>query len=308
MASFFLKMWYTALVTFDLFLVSWLHITFATHWIITVIALVIYYLVQLPESTRFKHWDGWRWVRAHWFHTRIYVPSAAGGWSVVRDIERDWEPPHRRGQVIYAVAPHSVYAENVTITMVLNALFEGVAAVSTSLLFWLPVAREFASLAGAHPATSHAISELLDKGRSIIITPEGMRGALHLNEVRGWRELLRQRKGFVRLALTCKSWRTLCIIPVYHGGAERLYDVWIPWRWMQGKLLNKFYYPWPILHLGWYGTCLPKQRQLCCYYGTPIPLSTDNGRTVRGVDEVHADYCAAMEKMASVHLKLNPAF
>lgn len=329
-------MWYTALIVLDVFLLwwatdavlhflwpvvfgyfAWLHavelaaVSVTAHlpsgfvallqWTPNVLVLVPYYMFRLPASSAFRTWDGWRWVRSEWFSMRIFVPHKDNGWREViapaPTLPLAWQPPHAHRQVLYAVAPHSVYAESVTFTMVLNELFLGVTAFSTSLLFWLPVARELASLAGALPATSHNISQTLNAGRSVIITPEGLRGALDLPSTASQpMQLLRSRKGFVRLALTCDCWRTLCIVPVYHAGADRLYDVWIPWPWLQGKLLASFYYPWPILHLGWWGTFWPKRRPLRCYYGAPIPLATSTA-VVRAVDEVLADVCAAMEAM-----------
>jgi hypothetical protein len=252
-------------------------VSFAPH----LVCVSVYYLVvNLPESRAFRFWSGWEWVRQKHFSVREPGPD-------------DWRPPHLDQQVIYAVAPHGIYAEATTFYFVLNELYAGVVVMATSLLFWIPIVREFAALAGARPATTANIAALLDAGHSIIIMPEGMRGALHVDEgPAGVLRVLQTRKGFVRCALASKTHATLKIVPVYIHGVRELYRTWLPWPWLQGHLLSKYYYPWPIINWGWWGTFWPRKTPLRVCFGTPISLTHKDG-----VDGVHEEF---MEQMRSL--------
>ncbi len=259
-----------------------------------------YYLFfNLCESKWFRFAGIWDRVRREYFEYRVY-DERYHGQDVTHSLR--WRPPHLSNtlsatgagngvpqQCVYAVVPHGIYAEGSTFYFVLNGLYDGVVVFATSLLFWLPLCREFASLVGAQPATSECIGAALDAGQSILILPEGMRGALHVGDPL---EVLRKRRrlGFVKQALASKNASTLVIVPVYIAGVERLYDTWLPWPWLQHKLLDRFYYPWPILNFGWYGTFWPKRAPLSVRFGVPIRVG--GGRTV---ENVYEDYVSAIE-------------
>ncbi len=245
-----------------------------------VLFVIAYYaLVNLPESRRFKHWSGWEWVRREWFMLR--APSVP------------WRP-HVDHQVVYAIVPHSVYAEATTFCFLLNPLYEGVVIFATSLLFLIPFVRDLASLAGARPATSAAISSALDAGNSIIIMPQGMRGALHVNDGHaGIMRLFKQRprKGFIKLAIASRNHKTLRIVPVYIKNADKTYTTYHVWPWAQEKLLDKFWYPWPLFNFGWYGSFWPKPCPLEVCFGQPIAVDG------KEVDAVYAEFCASIDAL-----------
>jgi 1-acyl-sn-glycerol-3-phosphate acyltransferase len=262
----------------------------------------LYFMVQLPRSARFCHWDGWRYMRERHFSLRVFE----AGDLQQRD-QKTWIPPHSRSrdgkesQVLYAVCPHGVYGEVVMFYMVLNKLYDGVTVVATSLLFWIPIVREFACLGGAVPATSAAISSLLNHGRSIVMLPEGIRGVLHRGNsvglLRGIEGECEPRKGFIRLALTSARHREMSIVPVYCRGADALYSVCNVWPWFQRLMLSRYLYPWPVVALGWYGSFWPKARPVDVCFGAPIALVDGSTGVAREVDDVHREFCAAMERL-----------
>lgn len=250
-----------------------------------VVAFLYFSLLKISEWPWFRFHPVWQRVRDHHLGVRF-----SGG-----------ALPHlAQQQVIYAVAPHSMYAEHVTFGMVLNPLFEGVTVICTSLLFWLPFVRECVMAVGAQPAKSAVITQLLDEGRSIIILPEGLRGVLHdksVDVLRGIPGECAPRKGFLRCALGSKPRKTLVIVPVYAHGARPLYRLILPWPRLQSWALSQFYYTWFVIQLGWYGTCFPKAGRVTFCVGEPIPLY--DGEELRDIDELHAEFCQAMERLSA---------
>lgn len=298
-------MWYTGLILLDVYLFWWfatkitqlLGLNALLHWLrvemeyawiphelaeltehsIVLIGIVIlYYLLpNLPQSDWFRHARLWDWMRLH--HTRIEFYS------------QDPLPHLQEGKpVMYACAPHSMYGEHITMAMVLNPLFSKVRVICTSLLFWIPIARECTSLAGCAPATMPRIMEELNAGHSIALIPEGMRGILC-----DTREVLRTRFGFIRAALTASHGCRL--VPVYVHGTEHHYWVWNPWPWFQSRMLSRFMYPWPIVHFGHYLSFWPRPSTLKIRVGPAIePGPKDT------VESLHARFCVEMEKLRNL--------
>jgi len=265
-------------------------------WIPNILTIPLYYLIQLPESPRFRNSDAWHSMRVNWFSLRSFTLTDKNTWK-----QHDGMPSQAANeQTMYVVAPHSIFAEHLIFCMVLNPLFERVTVLCTSLLFALPICREFASLAGAQSATSANISRLLDEGRSVLITPEGMRGAMHTNESLGWLRVLKgirgesePRKGFVRLALGTTKRKTLKVVPVYFGGTQHLYRTILPWPWFQRILLRRLWYPWPICALGWYGSFWPSPTPLRCWFGAPIAIADD-----ATVDSIYDSVIKSFEQLS----------
>jgi len=325
-------MWYTALIALDalifwsasqlaLFLLAliglpvrtwlsiaarWLEHVWVPHSIVEILEhgspvaciVVLYYMAgQLPRSAAFCHSQLWERMRREHFGMRWKQLSADG------DSYDDMEPdkfPHvvSDAPIMYAVAPHSMHAEHLIMGMCLNPLFDSVSVICTSLLFWIPIVRECTALAGSVPANTVDIMEQLEEHkRSVAIVPEGLRGTLHgpghgtLKVLRGIKDECAPRRGFVRCAFTAKG-GPVPIVPVYVHGCEQLYNVWMPWLWMQKLTLKRFYYPWPMIYLGWWGTFWPKRCKLTFCFGAPIvPSKTDS------VETVHERFCEAMEQL-----------
>ena len=257
-----------------------------------VLLVGMYYMFPLPKSNAFRHMHVWEYMRREHFAYSIIPPANCGN-------DNNWRWPHLDHQVIYAVAPHAIYAETVTFFFTLNKHFDKVTTVATSLLFWIPIVREFACLAGAVAATSANIAHEFEQGRSIVMLPEGIRGAMYVNDPKGMSKVLRglggenePRKGFIRLALTACQDRTISIVPIYHAGAEKTYTTYNVFPWLQKRMLRTFMYPFPVVNFGWLGSFWPKPTKITIHVGKPIVCSKD-----RTVDDIHEEYCLAMEQL-----------
>ena len=248
--------------------------------------LILYYLSPLlPRADWLRHARVWEWLRTN--HNPVRWVRADGS-ELQKMPHEETGPP-----VMYAIAPHSVYAEHVTLAMALHPVFSEVRVICTSLLFWIPMARECAAMAGCVRGNMADIMRELDAGHSVASVPEGLRGRLYPGEsvrvLRGIEGESGPRLGFVRAAITAlKGCR---LIPVYVRGTEQLYDVWLPWPWFQRLMLRRFMYPWPVLHVGWMGTFWPKAGALEFVVGAEVPTKG------RDVETVHQEFCSRMEEI-----------
>lgn len=276
-------MWLTAIVALDFFVFWWLtdlivsqfpirpiiqwlprgFVTLLLYLPNAILVALYFIIVVLPPSRSFRSWSFWDFLR--------------------KTVTVTGQPLHKE-QVIYAVCPHGVHGEGAILYFVLNSVYLHVVPVATSLLFYIPICREFMQLAGAVPANAHDIVELLDAGKSILMMPEGLRGLLNRDL-----SVLQRRKGFIRLARTNQNHGQLSIVPVYIAGTHEMYTTYNVWPWMQGLLLKHFYYPWPILNWGSFGFWPRTNHPIQVRFGEPIKVGN------REVDEIHEEFIASFQ-------------
>lgn len=240
-----------------------------------VVVAIVYYMFKLPE---------WTGGRCHWF------------WDYQRRVHfnmHEFDPPCKTKDVIYLYAtfPHGLYATTTMVHFVVNEVHLDVVTAATSVMFWIPGLRELACLGGVIPANSHDIVEQLDAGKHVALVPEGLRGLFH-NDNEGTLALLDTRKGFIRCALGSSNVDRIAIVPVHMDGERNLNRIWLPWPWLQKKLLSRFYYPWPVFSWGlWWLGFWPRSTSVNVRYGNPIPV---DGKTV---DQVHAEFMNQVERL-----------
>jgi 1-acyl-sn-glycerol-3-phosphate acyltransferase len=259
----------------------------------------IYFMYSLPKSQSFKCWWGWEWLRRCYFG--LTEPSKPNNLRKSGESESpsklvDSDSPPK----IFAVSPHGCYGESVIIGFTLNPQFKSVTTISTSLLFWIPIVREFAYLAGCVPANSHNISHELSLGNSIVLIPEGLRGTLHPSHkvLRGIPGECEPRIGFIRCAMMHKQY---VIVPVYCHGIDKLYTTYNIFPWLQKQFLKTYYYPWPMINFGWWGSFWPKRGEGLRYvFGKEIHLVNQETGELRDIMEIHAEYCDAIKKLSKV--------
>lgn len=167
--------------------------------------------------------------------------------------------------------------------------------------FKIPIAREYILSLGYIDASKNTIVSYLENHYSVMIVIGGAQEALHARPG-STTLILRNRKGFVRLALQAGS----CLVPVYAFGENELYDQ-IPNP--KGSLLRKiqdweretFGWTLPLFHgrgiwnynLGF----LPYRVPLTTVIGRPIELPHIENPTDSEVDEWHSKYMQALEEL-----------
>jgi 1-acyl-sn-glycerol-3-phosphate acyltransferase len=245
-----------------------------------VLLVALYYMLpRLSKNNAFKNLHVWSYFRQNFRREQI------------------GRKPKPGEQVIYAVCPHGIHGEAPILYFVLNPIFNHVVPIATSLLFYIPIVREFASLAGAVPANSADISRLLDRGESILLLPEGLRSVLYAEQ--DLRVLKGEtngdsapRKGFIRLARTCSNHKTLKIVPVWMQGVQDMYTVYRPFVWLQRLVLKTYRYPWPILDFGnWLGFWPRTDKPVTVYFGKPITVG------MREVDDIFAEFVESIDSL-----------
>jgi 1-acyl-sn-glycerol-3-phosphate acyltransferase len=200
-----------------------------------------------------------------------------------------------------------VYAEGAIMGMVLRDTFCSTAIVCSSLLFWLPIVREFAMLAGAIHADAQSIIKSLDAGKSLILLPEGMRGSLHvetpLDVLTGAASVgCNARTGWIRCAASSVNRERIRIVPVYIQGTADMYLRWNnnrTWTWLQQLLLHYIHYPWPMVHAGAYGTFWPRSVPLRVICGVPMAFSAAASASAveDDITQMHKGYCDAIRDL-----------
>lgn len=287
-------MWYTIVVLLGAVLLFWITDVLvpsafpdAIRTTCRLLLVALYYQwssVPLWAVQRFRCARLWEWIRRVQF----------GGAPVIGHPTTK-EP---KTQYIYAVVPHGVYAEGAIMGMVLRDQFASATIVCSSLLFWLPIVREFAMLVGAIRADAASIIKSLDAGNSLILLPEGMRGALHvgtfLDVLRGAPHVgCKPRTGWIQCVAKSVNRDNIRIVPVYIDGTADMYWRWnnnVTWNWLQQLLLRHVHYPWPMVHTGAYGTFWPRSVPLRVVCGIPIAFPPPPN----GVQSVQDTYCDAI--------------
>lgn len=197
----------------------------------------LYFMYRLQENKTFKHWSGWNYFRTTFFPITT-VPSKT--------------VPSKMDEFItvYAVVPHGVFPVGVIFQFILNEAFDHVTVVVTSLMFWIPIVREFACMAGVKPANHLDIVTLLDEGKSILVCPEGLRSIIHYNEPDGIMKVLKgihgkskARNGFIQCAMASENHKRIQIVPVYVDGEHSMYNVYNGLsiiQWIQEKMQTNY--------------------------------------------------------------------
>lgn len=250
-------MWFTLLVTLDLLLAYWF-----ISWLISLnlvsgapdalywlgVPLLYYCGPRLPEWPRFRRFAFWNWARRVYFHDTT-VPLRA---------------PHHHGahQVLYVAWPHGLYAESISAALLTSDEWADVLPVCSSVLFVIPLLRELASLMGAVHANAADIRAALEAGRSLIILPEGMRGALGAPP----RTLLERRTGYIEVAKSARCPKPLLLVTLQVHTAEPAYTV-LPHGALQLWMLRWLRYPWPLFHWGHWYSFLPKRQRITFILG-----------------------------------------
>ena len=284
--------WYTcvALIDIGIAYLAWCTLqavfaTFVAH--LVGFALVVYaYCNWKPKAwPSFRSLSVWQWFRKQY-------------WLVdVNGLPLDALRPEARDHIyMYAIAPHGLYASGTTIYFGLNNAYQNVVLMASSMLFWIPLLREFSAWGGAQPATRQNIKQAIQNKKDVAIVPESLRGVMHpgksLEIIKG-KTTGKPRTGFIECALDMvEKGHNISIVPLWIQGQDDMYNVWIPFPRLSSFLLRKTYYAWPLFAFGFtWVPFWPKPVKLTYWFGKPIELK--RGDKVLDVLDV---YCDALQQ------------
>lgn len=221
------------------------------------VCVSVYVLLYLPYAWGIPPpihlvivWLYWAWIPPEWpWLCRVFGRFARWYYTIQCDPSNAPLDTADK-QCIYGVHPH-VHVTATTV-IVLFAEHSHIKIVATSLLFYLPIWKDFAGLGGAIPATSKAMSDALLDGYSLAMHPDGLRALNGLDPERilaGGGVIRRPNPGFIRIARHTEL--PIYVVPVWSVHEHRYYETRTWWPRFQRYLLSKFYYPglvlmWPL--------------------------------------------------------------
>jgi 2-acylglycerol O-acyltransferase 2 len=157
---------------------------------------------------------------------------------------------------------------------------------AASVLFFIPLMREFILYLGNVDANSKTAAYNLARRRSLLIYIGGEKEQL-MTKYGEQKIFLKSRKGFVKLAIQYGAH----LVPMYAFGENELYytyDILIGWRmWLQENFKIAL-----CLTSGWLGTPLPLKTDLHVEIGAPIEVKMKEKSeiTPEDIDKLHEKF------------------
>jgi 1-acyl-sn-glycerol-3-phosphate acyltransferase len=182
------------------------------------------------HSKEFRKLSYWKWFLNEYFK---FKPKGPGAYMV------DPKKVNPDKQVIFAMHPHGLFACSSSY-WAFSPHLTHVRGVGTSIMFYIPLVKEIISLGGGVRANRQDILSTLQCGESVFMTPGGMR------EILTHQKIYEKHLGFLKIAKATG----VPVVPVYGKGVKELYDIWLPWPWLQSILLHMFLYPGVIFAWG----------------------------------------------------------
>jgi len=172
-----------------------------------------------------------------------------------------------------------------------NELFPGLSirCLAADVLFKIPIAREATILAGGVSCHFKSASYVLEEGHSIAVIPGGVAEMLE-SEPSKEVLVLKNRKGFVRLAITNGT----DLVPCYCFGVTDLYAQFQYMKDFRSWLLKKTRIGFTF---GWgrsFYNILPKKRPLLIVVGKPIEVKKCSDPSEEQIDEIHKRYMQSL--------------
>jgi 1-acyl-sn-glycerol-3-phosphate acyltransferase len=220
--------------------------------------------------------------------------------TLVADEELAKADAKKDAQFVFAVFPHGSNADfRVLMDGMLDSVLPGSAertkTLAASVLFRIPLVREFALWTGCVDARRSVAESLLRRGRSIMVMPGGQ--AEQIRTVFG-REIvyLNQRKGFIKIAIKHPG---VQVVPVYAFGASDYYQT--SSAYFQARL-------WLVKNLGisiplawglWGSLVCPHPVPTTIVFGKPLSFtSKEPGHpTNEELDAAHDTFCNALVEL-----------
>lgn len=261
---------------------------------------VVVSLLDTSSTTGARSWSAfrrlsiWRWIRSYLPITVHYASTEAK------------QHIHSLEKAIFAIHPHGILCFCHVFAFLIHGGAEPgcrfeVLGLAASVLFRVPVLRDFALWFGAVDATHQSIDSVLCSGKSMSICPGGLQEIIYADRNYGMSRvgIITGRKGFIRAALRHGT----PIVPVYSGGE---YDVYVCKRaestlWLR-QLTNRWFgWPFPLIFWGIYYTFFPLRVPIRIYIGTPIATHKQEHPSKTEIDTLRRNFYRQMHFLALQH-------
>lgn len=263
-------------------LVCWLAIRWfgvaGAAFVAACIAAYIPFYLDGSEKTDRRFWptfaSAW-WTGCHYiWNVRTLLPTPGGGWS---DTPADSEA-HRavlnveKQTFVFGLFPHGAVPLGGAVLRPQVArwpwLSERLRVGVADVVFRLPGAREFYQWFGSLSAGWRPMLAQLRAGKSVLLLPGGIKEQLTLCKPGEDVVVLRERRGFVKLALLTGS----PLVPVYVFGERRAFKVQETLTRVVGGLLKRMFRAGvPCVRGRWF-TLMPFSTPITIVFGHPIPV------------------------------------
>lgn len=248
------------------------------------------------------------WIRRSsiWHFFADYYPAK---------LHKTHELPATR-KYIFGYHPHGIISHGAWAAFATDALgfskkFPGI---TNSLLtldsnFRIPFYREYILSMGMRSVSKDSIANILNKGgpngegmgRGVTIVVGGARESLEARPGK-MRLILRERKGFIKLAVRCGA----DLVPVLAFGENDLYDQLQPQEHpflhsIQMFILKVWKFTLPFLHgrgiFNYDAGLMPYRRPLNIVVGAPIKVRQSSSVDLEEINRLHSLYVAELEKL-----------
>jgi 1-acyl-sn-glycerol-3-phosphate acyltransferase len=207
-------------------------------------------------------------------------------------------------QFVLAMFPHAVWSDyHASMDGMWHTVFPNIygniRTLGASVLFRLPLVREWTLWTGGIDARRSVAEQALDRGRTILVRPGGE--AEQLRTTRG-REIvyLQHRKGFIRLAMQ----KQVPVVPTYVFGASDYHYTWGGMFALREWIQKRFGVCLPIA-FGYWGSLCPLPVRTTVVFGKPLSFEMkEKGNPARHeVDAAHKQFCGALRSIFDQHKK-----
>ncbi|XP_055403301.1 2-acylglycerol O-acyltransferase 2-like [Bubalus kerabau] len=296
--------WVSCLVSMAILsYVVFIGLLFTRFWIISILYAVWWYL------DRAKPWQGSRHIDvlrrwSVWKYMKDYFPI-----SLVKTANLDPSRNYLAGYHPHGIATVGAFTNFCTDGTGFSSLFPGIRShlMVLNLWFWAPVFRDYIIIGGMVAADKESVSHILSReggGNLLAIIVGGVQEALDARRG-GYKLVLRNRKGFIRLALMHGA----DLVPIFSFGENDIYDqvenspgTWL--RWFQDRLQKVTGGSIPLFY-GSFGL-MPYRRPITTVVGKPIEVQKTPHPSQEEVDRLHQRYMKELENLFEAHkLKYN---
>lgn len=246
--------------------------------------LAVAFLIYVPVKERPSLRHGWFWdIWQQYCSTTVVL-----------------EAPLPPTNVIFAMVPHGIYPFGAALGLVgrLAHKFKMMKPVIADVAFRAPIFRHLVGWMGAVGATKEAMTKALAEKKSLCVLPGGI-AEMFLSDTKRDIVLLKERKGFVKLALTTGT----PIVPVYVFGNNKMLKL-VPFVKLLQRVSRKIRVSL-VLFFGRFGLPIPFRVPLFYAVGAPIDVPTVHAPTPEQIHHFHSLVVAAVQRL---HHKYQPLY